>query len=306
SFVLSTITKENDYQQEQAAAGLRTAQRLGVDLRVICADGDAITQSQQLLEIIQSSSSPKPDAIILEPVGGTGLPHVARAATAAGIGWVVLNREVDYLSELRRSASVPVFCVSTDHLEVGRIQGRQFAALLPGGGTVLYIQGPTEYTAARHRVIGVQETKPANIKLNMLKAKWTEESGFRAVTAWMQLTTSQKAAIDIVAAQNDDMALGARRAFQELRDEAVREKFLRLPFTGCDGLPKTGQLSVRRGLMAATVAIPACTMFALETLITAMQGGKPAPEISFTVPTPYPPIEELAPAAARPGPVAAS
>ena len=41
------------------------------------------------------------------------------------------------------------------------------------------------------------------------------------------------------------MAIGARKAFEELPNEADRERWLELPFTGCDGLPKTGQAWVR-------------------------------------------------------------
>ena len=51
---------------------------------------------------IQSSSIPRPDAILFEPAGSTALPQVARAAAAAGIGWVILNREADYVNDLRR------------------------------------------------------------------------------------------------------------------------------------------------------------------------------------------------------------
>ena len=70
-------------------------------------------------------------------MGGPALPQVARAAVAAGIGWVVLNREIGYVKQLRQAFKVPVFTVASDNLEIGRIQGRQLAALLPNGGSVL-------------------------------------------------------------------------------------------------------------------------------------------------------------------------
>src|SRR5215472_5503854 len=129
SFVLSLTNDENDYQQEQAAAAEKTARRLGVDLKIIHANNDSLTQSQQLLQFVQDSASMRPDAIVFEPAGGTAFPQVARAAAAAGIGWVVLNHEADYVSELRRTYKVPVFTVSSDHQEIGKIQGKQFAAL---------------------------------------------------------------------------------------------------------------------------------------------------------------------------------
>src|ERR1035437_9077955 len=103
SFLVSLTNNDNDYQQEQAVAAEEAARRLGVDVKVIHANNDAITQSQQLLHYIQDSSVAHPDAIMSEPAGGTAFPQVARAAAAAGIGWVVLNHEADYVAELRRA-----------------------------------------------------------------------------------------------------------------------------------------------------------------------------------------------------------
>src|SRR5215470_14909164 len=189
-FLLSLTTADNDYQHEQAAAAEQAARRLGVELQIIYADNDAINQSQQLLQIIQSSAETRPDAIILEPVG-TGMPQVARAAAAAGIGWVVLNRDVDYVSEIRQAHSFPIFAISSDHLEVGRIQGRQFAALLPEGGHVLYIQGPSTSDAAHQRTTGMLETKPDNIHVKSLAGHWTEARAYQAVSSWLRLPTSR-------------------------------------------------------------------------------------------------------------------
>ena len=118
SILLSLTTEDNDYQQMQASAAEEAARRLGVNLQVMFAQNDALNQSDQLLSVIQSKSAVKPNAILLEPVG-TGLEQVARAAVKAGIGWVVMNRDVDYLTELRMR-SVPVFAVSSDHEEIGR------------------------------------------------------------------------------------------------------------------------------------------------------------------------------------------
>src|SRR4029077_7170242 len=135
---------DNDYQIEQAQAAEQAARSLGVELQTLYANNDAITQSTQILKAVQSAESLRPDAIIFEPVGGTALPQVARAAVSAGIGWAVLNRESSYVPELRKSSKVPVFTITSDHVEIGRIQGQQFAALLPQGGAVLYVQGPSE------------------------------------------------------------------------------------------------------------------------------------------------------------------
>src|SRR5271165_1738009 len=158
-FLLSLTTSDNDYQLEQASSATQAAQKLGVELEILYAGNDAITQSTQILKAIQVAPEDQPNAVVFEPVGGTALPQVARAAASSGIGWVVLNRDANYIHELRESTTVPVFGISSHHVEIGRIQGRQCAALLPHGGAVLYIQGPSENSAARERLAGFEELK---------------------------------------------------------------------------------------------------------------------------------------------------
>lgn len=294
-FLVSLTTNDNDYQVEQARAADLAAKKCNVDMQIAYANNDAIKQSTQILGAVQAAPEERPDAIIFEPVGGTALPQVARAAVNSGIGWVVLNREADYISELRRNAKTPVFGVSSDHVEIGRIQGRQCAALLPTGGSVLYIQGPSENSAARDRTLGMQEAKRSNIHLIMLKAQWTEESSQRTVRSWLKLSTSQKASIDLVAAQDDSMAIGARKAFQELPSEEDRDRWLHLPFLGCDGLPNTGQAWVGSGLLTATIFIPPNAGQAIEMLVDALQAGKTPPERALTTAVSVPSVEALRP-----------
>lgn len=294
-FLLSLTTNDNDYQIEQARAAEQAARKCGADLRILYAENDAINQSTQILKAVQAAPEERPDAIIFEPVGGTALPQVARAAVTAGVGWVVLNREANYISELRQNGKTPVFSVSSDHVEIGRIQGRQCSALLPTGGTVLYIQGPSENSAAKERTSGMQEAKRANIHLVMLKGQWTEESSQRAVRSWLKLSTSQRANIDLVAAQDDSMAVGARKAFQELPSEVQRERWLGLPFLGCDGLPNTGQAWVRSGLLTATIFIPPNTGQAIEMLADGLQKGRIPAERALTNAVSVPPLEALRP-----------
>jgi ribose transport system substrate-binding protein len=293
--LVSLTTNDNDYQIEQAKAAEESARSLGIDLQIVYSDNDSVTQSTQLLNAVQVAPQLRPDAIVFEPVGATALPQVARAAAAANVAWVVLNREASYVSDLRRQFKVPIFCVSNDHVEIGRIQGRQFAALLPKGGSVLYVQGPSENSAAKERTQGMLATKPANIQVTTLKGQWTEESATRSVRSWLQLSTSKKAVFDLVAAQDDSMAVGARKAFQELGNSPERDRWLKLPFTGCDGLPKTGQAWVRSGLLTATVLAPPNTGQAMEMIVQALTKNREQPEVALTAPSSIPPLAELKP-----------
>jgi ribose transport system substrate-binding protein len=293
-FVVSLITNENEYQREQAATATQTAQRLGVDIQLLYAGNDAINQSQQLLNIIQSSRGPRPTGILCHPAGTT-LAQVAGAAVARGIGWAMLNRDAEYLPELRKKNDLPAFAVTVDQEEVGRIQGRQIRALLPGGGLVLYFQGPAISSAVQGRTAGMYSTKPDTVQVRTLRGKWTEASAYEAVQSWLRLSTAHDAEVSLVAAQNDNMALGARKAFEENTKGTERERWGSVPFTGCDACPGKGQEWVRRGLITASITIPTTTGLALEMFVRHLQAGTQPPERTVLQPVSYPALEKLTP-----------
>jgi ribose transport system substrate-binding protein len=293
SVLVSLATDASDFQREQAKAAEEAAARLGMTTQITYAQDDALAQSEQLLKVIQGDVEARPQAIVMQPCGQTGLPLVARAAAAAGIGWVVLNWSVDYVAELRREYRVPIFIVSSDQKEIGRIQGRQAAAMLPVGGSILYIQGPANNTS-RLRSEGFHETKPESVQIRILKSDgWTEPHGKRSAVAWLRLSTSQEARPDAVVAQNDLLALGARSALLAQNRPAAQDPVPDIPFTGVDGLPRGGQAWVQARTLAATVIVPTNCGVALELLAKAIRTGVEIPEITFTTPSSYPEIKAL-------------
>jgi ABC-type sugar transport system substrate-binding protein len=287
--VVALTTRDNDYQAEQSASATEVASRLGVKIDVIYADNNAVNQCQQLVKIIQDKAQ-RPDAILVEPVG-TPMYQVAKAAVAAGIGWGILNREADYIPELRRAAPVPVFAVSPDQEEVGRIQGKQLAAFATEGN-ILYIEGPSTSSAANLRTKGMLSTKPSKVEVKVLKADWSERGAHQAVKSWLSLSTSGQLHIRAVVCQNDAMAMGAREAFASL-PKAAREQSLNVPFTGCDGVTKTGQEWVRSGQLRATVVIPPMAGLALEMLAKAVSTGSMPAERTLCAPRSFPAIAEI-------------
>ena len=303
-FLVSLHTKDNDFQIAQASAAKDAAHKCGVDAEITFADNNAVDQSTQILKAIQNRPESRPDAIVLEPVSGTALPQVARAASAAGIGWAVLNRNPEYMPDLHRASTAPTFAVTSDHVEIGRIQGKQFAALLPQGGSILYLEGPSQSSSAQKRTAGMLEKKPSNIQVVMLKGRWTEESAEQAVLSWLKLATSQNKSIDLVGAQDDAMAMGARKAFEKVTNDEERARWLSLPFTGCDGQLKTGQAWVRQGLLAATIYLPPLAGTAIEILAKAIQQGTRPPERTTTESFSIPALDTLAPRKSQPTPLA--
>ncbi|HEV1993206.1 MAG TPA: substrate-binding domain-containing protein [Candidatus Acidoferrum sp.] len=294
-FLVSLITKDNDYQMEQAAAAKTAAAELGVEAEIVYADNDPITQSTQVLKVIQTEPSLRPSGIIIEPLGATSFPQVARAAASAGIGWAVLSREAEYAGELRKTIRTPVFSVSADQIEVGRIQARQVAALLPRGGAVLLIQGPSVSSVSRDRHTGLLELLAPNVHVTSLRGRWTEESAHQSVCSWLRLMAAQKSRIDLIVAQNDAMGMGARKAIDETILDRDRDRWLGIPITGCDGVPRTGQTWVRTGQLAATVVVPPSTGVAMTLMTKALLSGTAVPEHFFTTPSPFPAIDKLVP-----------
>ncbi len=285
--ILSLTNKDSDYQIAEAKAAQETARKHGFDLRILFAEGDAINQSQQLLALIQSEKTLRPDAILLEPVG-TGMVNVARAAVRAGMGWVVLNREVDYMHELRAEATRPVFTVTTNHVETGRILGRQLNSLLPDGGTVLYLQGPASSEAAKQRAAGMKEITRSDIQLRALNGHWLEKTAYEAVTTWLKLPTSRDIRIDVVAAQNDFMAMGARRAFTHLIDVYHRNDWGQIHYLGCDGLQGFGYKWAQEGQLSATIVCPTLSDLAIEMFAKASLEGTVPSAVTLTRPHPFP------------------
>lgn len=289
--LVSLITEENDYQLEQAVSAQLAAEKLGLEAEIVFANNDAVLQTQQLLSYIQEPKR-RPEAIMVEPVG-TGMPQVAKAAVSAGIGWALINGGVDYLPDLRARSKAPVFTVVSDHEEIGKIQGRQIAALLGEEGCVLYIEGPSVRDVARLRTQGMMVSKPGRVTVKKLKGDWTQQSGYNAIKSWLSLTTSRELHIGIIAAQNDDMAIGARRAFEDVGDLRERDQWLTRPIIGCDGIPKSGQKWVREGKLSATVVSPPLCGEAMQILASAWKSGKQPDERTVITPSSFPALNQL-------------
>jgi ribose transport system substrate-binding protein len=289
--VVSLITDDNDYQLEQAASAQAAAARLGANVRIIYSGNDAVQQTQQILNFIQDPSK-RPDAILAEPVG-TGMAQIAKAAVGAGIAWAIINTDVDYVTQLRQHSLVPVFSVISDHEAIGKIQGQQIGALLGDQGCVLYLEGPSVRDVAKVRTRGMLSTKPPRVDVKTLRGDWTQNSGYQAMKSWLSLSTSRQLHVSMIACQNDDMAIGARRAFEELPDLRERDTWLRLPITGCDGVPRSGQEWVRQGRLAATVISPPLMGDAIQLLASALKAGSQPAERTLISPSSFPSLKEF-------------
>jgi ribose transport system substrate-binding protein len=289
--IVALLSEHQEFQLMQATAARECAAQAGLEVEVLFAENNAVQQIHQLFERIHAPEAERPAAIVVETVTGEGLERVARNAVRAGIGWVILNRTVTYLDALRKERSdLPIASVSVDNDEVGRIQGRQLRALLPEGSRVLYLQGPADTSTGRERLLGAQKAVgSAGIELKVLgNDDWTEASGKKVVTAWLRLRSSEGFHPAAVCAQNDSLAVGARRAIKALRPE-----WSQLAFMGCDGLLEGGQKLVRTGELTATVVTPPPAGPAVTLVSRVLAGGHLAADLRLA-PRSHPGEEELA------------
>ncbi len=291
-FVLS-VPGDTMYLRAQTSAAQATADRLGVELEIVSAQMDSVAQGQDLVNSVHSRTS-RPDGILVEPVSAAGLPRVAEAAVAAGIGWVVSNAHVDYIGALRKNPRVPVFQISQDHVEVGRIQGRQMGAILPNGGSVLYLRGPAMSWWATKRFEGMESTKPKNVEVRSLKVlASTADGACNAVTSWLNLTRQRPEGTQLIVSQNADFITGARKAFEGTASAADRAKWLALPSAGV-GVAERSRPLVDQGALCAVVVTSLTMDRAVEMLTRAMTDGSQPPEHTFVEAYSYPSIEQLA------------
>jgi ribose transport system substrate-binding protein len=291
-FLVCLRKQESSYQRQNAAAAQEAASRLGVEAQIVFAGNDAIDQSDQLLRAIHASQDLRPDGILCAPAGTT-MMQVARSAATAGIGWAVLSREVAYIEDLRRSFETPMFSVRIDHKEVGRIQARQMAALLQRGGLALCLIGPSTHPNTEERLRSLLSVKPANIQLKNLTADWTQQGAHKAVTRWLGLRTRHDAPVNLVAAQNDEMAIGAREALRQGVPGGELSLWMGLPYLGSVCSPDTGPEWIRQGLLTASIINPSTASVALEMMVQAIKTKIPPPERTLLSPTSCPEIERL-------------
>ena len=292
--IVVSLPNDNAYQHEQGAVARETGKRLGIDLQVIHAHDDSITQSQQLLEIVQSRPEDRPNGILVEPVTATGLRRVAEAAITSGIAWVVSNNDVDYVKLLRKTTKVPVFTVTQGQYEIGQLQGKLLASLLPQGGAVLSIEGPSMSAVAVQRHEGMENSRPRNLQLTTLRSKWNEEGSYQTVSAWLRLATSRADKFDLVAGQTHELAIGARRAFQTIENPEQKKRWMEVPYIGIGVANQVKPLVDTRVLTAAVVT--SVTMeLALRLLVRALESQAQPPERSVVEVSTYPELEKRAP-----------
>jgi inositol transport system substrate-binding protein len=207
-----------------------------VDVQVVSAEGSADTQ----LEQIQAFVDQRVDAIIVVPDDTDATAPITALVRGARIPLVYLNRRP---ADLPTDGSIPF--VGTDSLEAGTIEMTALADRAGGRGTVALLIGDPSNEAAVVRTEGAKDVIVEHPELRLVReaaAGWDRKQAHDFVQAWLAAGD----AIDIVCANDDEMALGAIDA---LREAELLDRTL---VGGVDGTPD-GLAAIGAGDLDLTV-----------------------------------------------------
>lgn len=209
----------------------------GVALQFEDARSDVVKQLSQ----VESFISQKVDAIIVNPVDTAATARITKAAVAAGIPLVYVNRRPD---DLKLPAGVVT--VASDDLEAGRLQMQYLADKMGGKGNIVILLGDLANNSTTNRTKGVEEVLKnyPNIKIEQRQTgTWLRDKGMTLVNDWL----TQGREFQAVVANNDEMAIGAAMALKQ-----AGTKKGSVLIAGVDGTPD-GLNAIKKGEMTVSV-----------------------------------------------------
>ena len=269
-------------QEKDARAQGRAA---GYEVEVVWA-----TSFDQYGAVRKRLASSSADAVVAEP---------ASIATAGLIlknlqgktGIVLLNAWdpsfEPYLSGW--GSGLPAGTISQPQLQIGEIQGRQLAAVVPKGANVLVVTGPSRSSAARERLEGLRSTIRPDVTLHTAEAgQWTETDGILAFNSWYGVFKSRREEIHAIAGQSDDLAVGAGKGGSAVANVEHARMFGRTSLFGVGACPGYGKEMVDAGKLKASVTVRPNAGMALALLKGFWTDGKPLPPRASSEALPYP------------------
>jgi inositol transport system substrate-binding protein len=192
----------DQFLQTVADAMQAKADEEGVELTIVAADEQTDTQLGQVENFISQGV----DAILVVPVDTDAAGPMTQAAQDAGVPLVYVNRRPSDLP-----SGVPY--VGSDSLYAGTVEMQALAELAGGEGNVVILQGDPANEAAVLRTQGCEDVVAENPGMTVTKTQagnWYREEGLAIMENWIQSGDP----IDVVCANNDEMALGAIQALK--------------------------------------------------------------------------------------------
>ena len=215
----------------------KRAKELGVTIQFEHAQGDIGKQLSQ----IQNFVAQKMNAIVVNPVDSMATPNMTKLATNAGIPLVYVN-----LKPAEETLPQGVAYVGSDENVSGKLQGEEIARLLNNKGNLVIMVGELATQAALLRTEGVEKVVAKHPEMKIVgkqTANWKRNEAIDLVNNWLVAGTE----IDAVAANNDEMAVGAILALQQAGKDPKK-----LVIGGIDATPDALR-EMERGNLSVTV-----------------------------------------------------
>lgn len=221
--------ESGDYYEGWADQLKEQAQKQGADFEVGYAEKSIETQAAQIKSAAEGSS-----VILCGPVSADIVSELKAAAKDTPI--VFINNAPDD-SQLEKDRYI---YVASDEYMAGQYQAEYILQQYAGRDeiNVAILKGPRDASGAAGRTNGLKKTlKASGKKINYV---FEDYAGWSSDTAkeFMEMFLKTGSPVDCVAANNDDMALGAAEAFEEAGYDMDSVLFLGVDASegGCQGI----------------------------------------------------------------------
>ncbi|CAN5580316.1 ABC transporter substrate-binding protein [soil metagenome] len=204
------------FSQVGAESGWRTANTASIQDAAKAADvdlkfSDANGEQENQISAIRSFVQQQVDVIAFSPVVRTGWDAVLLEAKNAGIPVILTDRAVD-----TEEPDVFKTFLGADFVQEGQWAGdwvvKEYASA-PGPVNIVQLEGTTGSDPALERSTGFADAIAGDPKLQVIASQtgdFTRSGGKQVMEAFLKANPK----IDMVFAQNDDMALGAMEAIE--------------------------------------------------------------------------------------------
>lgn len=202
---------------------------------------DAQSDIGKQISQVQNFISQHVDAIIVNAVDTSATPKITKLVRAAGIPLVYVNRMPE-----DKVLPAGVVYVGSDEKQAGDLEGKEIARLLHGKGNIAIMEGELSNNSTTYRTAGVERVVAANPGMKVVDkqvANWQRSQGIDLMNNW--IVSGDK--IDGIAANNDEMAIGAIIAIQQSHKNPKD-----YVIGGVDGTPDALE-EMRKGNLAVSV-----------------------------------------------------
>jgi ABC-type sugar transport system substrate-binding protein len=261
----SQIGAESAWRTANSQSVKSEAEKRGIDLRF----ADAQQKQENQIKALRAFVQQRVDVIMLAPVVEAGFEPVLREIKAAGIPVVLGDRRV-----ATEDDSLYVTFIGSDFVEEGRRAGEWLAKKTGGKAAIAELQGTTGSAPANDRKKGFAEAiaKYPGMKVIMSQSgDFTRAKGKEVMEAFLKSAEGKQ--ITALYAHNDDMALGAIQAMEEIGIKPGQD----ITIVSIDGVKGAFEAMVA-GKLNCTVECNPLIGPQLFDAVEAIVAGKPLPK----------------------------